>query len=85
MAIGDDRQDGCCYWRLEGTYGRQAFTLGASEPRDDTVQGGMALAGVHFAAGRAAFEASYTRSEDALKVASGAAHSRTAFDFRYRF
>jgi len=85
VAIGDDRQDGRCYWRLEGTYGRQAFTLGAAAPHDDTVQGGMALAGVHFAAGRAAFEASYARSEDALKVASGATHSRTAFSFRYRF
>jgi len=85
VAIGDDRQDGRTYWRLEGTYGRQAFTLGAAAPRDDTVQGGMALAGIRFAAGRAAFEASYTRSEDALKVASGATHSRGAFDFRYRF
>ena len=85
VAIWDDYRDGRFYWRVEGTYGRQAFTLGAAAPRDDTVQGGSALAGVNFAAGRAAFEASYTRSDYALNVATGFTYSRSGFFFRYRF
>ena len=85
VSIGDDHRDGRFYWRLEGTYGRQAFTLGGAPRHDDTVQGGMALAGVRIGDGRAAFEASYARSDDALSVASGATHSRSGFFFRYRF
>jgi pentatricopeptide repeat protein len=85
VAISDEHRDGRFYWRLEGTYGRQAFTLGAAEPRDDTVQGGTALAGVNFAAGRAALEASYTHSDYALNVANGFTYSRSGFFFRYRF
>lgn len=85
VAIWDDYRDGRFYWRIEGTYGRQAFTLGAAAPRDDTVQGGSALAGINFAGGRAAFEASYTRSDYALNVANGFTYSRSGFFFRYRF
>ena len=85
IAISDELRDGRFYWRLEGTYGRQAFTLGGAEPRDDAVQGGTALAGVNFAAGRAALEASYTRSDYALNVANGFTYSRSGFFFRYRF
>ncbi len=84
VAIWDDYRDGRFYWRLEGTYGRQAFTLGAAR-RDDAVQGGSALLGLNFAAGRAAFEASYTRSDYALNVANGFTYSRSGFFFRYRF
>jgi hypothetical protein len=85
VAIWDDYRDGRFYWRIEGTYGRQAFTVGAAAPRDDTVQGGSALAGINFAAGRASFEASYTRSDYALNVANGFTYSRSGFFFRYRF
>ncbi len=84
LAVWDDYRDGRLYWRLEGTYGRQAFTLGAVK-RDDTVSGGSALAGLNFARGRAAFEASYARSDYALNVAQGFTYSRTEFFFRCRF
>ena len=84
LAVWDDYRDGLLYWRLEGTYGRQAFTVGAVK-RDDAVSGGSVLAGVNFAQGRAAFEASYARSDYALNVAQGFTYSRTGFSFRFRF
>ncbi len=84
VAVRDDYRDGRFYWHLEGTYGRQAFTLGAVK-RDDAVSGGNALAGINFANGRAAFEASYARSDYALNVAQGFTYSRTGFYFRFRF
>ena len=85
VAIRDDYRDGRFYWRAEGTYGRQAFTLGAAAPRDDRVNGESALAGINFAAGRGALEASYARSDYALNVATGFKYSRTGLFFRYRF
>jgi len=84
VAVRDDSLDGRFYWRLEGTYGRQAFTVGAVK-RDDAVSGGTALAGINFGQGRAAFEASYARSDYALNVAQGFTYSRTGFFFRFRF
>jgi tetratricopeptide (TPR) repeat protein len=84
LAVWDDYRDGRFYWRLEGTYGRQAFTLGAVK-RDDSVSGWSALAGLNLARGRASFEASYARSDYALNVAQGFTYSRTGFFFRYRF
>ena len=84
LAVWDDYRDGLLYWRLEGTYGRQAFTVGAVK-RDDAVSGGSVLAGVNFAQGRAAFEASYARSDYALNVAQGFTYSRTGFSLRFRF
>ncbi|PYT13698.1 MAG: hypothetical protein DMF51_10120 [Acidobacteria bacterium] len=85
LAIWDDYHDARFYWRAEGTYGRQAFTVGAAAPRDDRVKGASALAGINFAAGRGALEASYTRSDYALNVANGFKYSRTGLFFRYRF
>jgi tetratricopeptide (TPR) repeat protein len=84
VAVWDDYRDGMLYWRLEGTYGRQAFTISAVK-RDDTVSGGTALAGINFAHGRAAVEASYARSDYALNVAQGFTYSRTGFFLRFRF
>ena len=84
VAVWDDYRDGRFYWRLEGTYGRQAFTVGAAT-HDDAVSGGTALAGINFDQGRAAFEASYAHSDYALNVAQGFTYSRTGFFFRYRF
>jgi tetratricopeptide (TPR) repeat protein len=84
VAVWDDYGDGRFYWRLEGTYGRQAFTLGAVK-RDDSVSGGTGLAGINFAHGKAALEASYARSDYALNVAQGFTYSRTGFLFRFRF
>jgi len=84
-AIWDDYRDGRFYWRAEGTYGRQAFTVGAAEPRDDRVKGVSGLAGINFAAGRGAVEASYARSDYALNVANGFKYSRTGLFLRYRF
>ena len=49
------------------------------------MSGGNALAGINFANGRAAFEASYARSDYALNVAQGFTYSRTGFYFRFRF
>jgi Tfp pilus assembly protein PilF len=84
VAAWDDYRDGSLHWRLEGTYGRQAYTVGAVT-RTDAVSGGAALAGVDFARGRAAFEASYARSNYALNVAQGLTYSRTGFTLRLRF
>ncbi len=84
VAVWDDHRDSRFYWRLEGTYGRQAFTVGAVK-RNDTVSGGTALAGINFAQGKAAIEASFARSDYALNVAQGFTYSRTGFFFRFRF
>jgi pentatricopeptide repeat protein len=84
VAVWDDRRDGFLYWRLEGTYGRQAFTEGTAE-RDDAVNAVSALAGISFGRRRAALEASYTRSDYALDVAQGVMYSRTGINFRLRF
>ena len=53
--------------------------------RDDAVSGGTALAGINFGQGRAAFEASYARSDYALNIAQGFTYSRMGFFFRFRF
>ena len=49
------------------------------------MSGGTALVGIGFAQERAAFEASYARSDYALNVAQGFTYSRTGFYFRARF
>ncbi len=88
MAVSDEMREGRFYWRLEGTWGRQAFTLGtgvARVDRDDTVSGGTALAGINFGQGRAAIEASYARSDYALNVSQGFTYSRAGVFLRIRF
>ena len=84
VAVWDDRRDGFLYWRIEGTYGRQAFTEGTAK-QDEAVNGVSAHAGISFGNRRAALEASYTRSDNALDVAQGVRYSRTVFFFRLRF
>jgi pentatricopeptide repeat protein len=84
VALWDDERAGLLYWRLEATFGRQAYTE-SDVDRTDTVSGGQALLGLSFADGKAAFEATYARSNYALNIAPGFMHSRTAFLFRLRF
>lgn len=84
VALWDDERAGLLYWRVEATFGRQAYTQ-SDVDRTDTVSGGQALFGLSFADGKAAFEATYARSNYALNVAPGFMHSRTAFLFRLRF
>ena len=84
VAVWDDRRDGFLYWRIEGTYGRQAFTEGTAD-QNETVNGVSAHAGIRFGNRRAALEGSYARSDNALDVAQGVRYSRTGFFFRLRF
>jgi pentatricopeptide repeat protein len=84
VALWDDERAGLLYWRLEATFGRQAYTE-SDVDHTDTVSGGQALFGINFADGKAAFEATYARSNYTLNVAPGLMHSRTACLFRLRF
>ena len=49
------------------------------------MSGASALAGIGFAHGGAALEASYARSDYALNVAQGVTYSRAGLLFRLRF
>jgi tetratricopeptide (TPR) repeat protein len=88
VAVSDDYRHGRISWRIEGTYGRQAFSTGAGSAAgagdDDRVSAGYASFGVGLGS-RARLEAFYSRSDYALQVVSGFTSSRAGFTFHMRF
>jgi tetratricopeptide (TPR) repeat protein len=89
VAVWDRYRDGAFYWRVEATWGRQDFAVGAATTTgpggDDTVQAFHLSAGTTFGSRRVALEAYYSDSDYALNLATGFESSRAGFTFRYRF
>jgi len=86
VAIWDDYRHARIFWRIEETYGRQAFDAGAAVEagRGDRVAAEYVSFGVGFGT-RASLEAFYSHSNYALQLATGFTSSRSGFALRFRF
>jgi tetratricopeptide (TPR) repeat protein len=88
MAIWDHYLHERLSWRIEGTYGRQAFDTGAGASLqagdNDTVQAVYGSFGVRLGS-RGQLEAFYSRSDYALQLATGFTSTRSGLAFRLRF
>lgn len=88
VTVWDEYRDRRLFWRIEGTYGRQDFDLGAGmrveAGNNDKVLAAHARFGLSLGA-RATLETFYSSSDYALQQATGFKSSRSGFDFRLRF